>query len=97
MQLYLLLVKQCSNALGERSIFFQYEGVIQKGNENLVHHMEVFHCEVPADEIVRHFNGPGISEGSPEGLAACRKVIGAWAMGASVRIDIMYRNNTMKI
>ncbi|XP_052788523.1 dopamine beta-hydroxylase-like [Mya arenaria] len=61
----------------------KYEGVIKKGNENLVHHMEVFHCELPANEIVRFYNGPGQSEGTPDGLGACRKVIGAWAMGAA--------------
>ncbi|WAR30866.1 DOPO-like protein, partial [Mya arenaria] len=52
-----------------------YEGVIKKGNENLVHHMEVFHCELPANEIVRFYNGPGQSEGTPDGLGACRKAM----------------------
>jgi hypothetical protein len=64
--------------------FRQYEGVIQSGHENLVHHMEVFHCEVKANEIIRFFNGPGLAEGKPPELEACRKVIGAWAMGATV-------------
>ena len=67
-------------------LMFQYEGVIQKGSEGLVHHMEVFHCEVESNEIVRFYSGPGQAEGKPPELAACRKVIGAWAMGATVRI-----------
>lgn len=46
--------------------------------------MEVFHCEVAANEIIRSFNGPGLAEGKPPELEACRKVIGAWAMGATV-------------
>jgi len=46
--------------------------------------MEVFHCELPTNQIVRFFNGPGQSEGKTQELEACRKVIGAWAMGASV-------------
>ncbi|XP_052224126.1 dopamine beta-hydroxylase-like [Dreissena polymorpha] len=61
----------------------KYEGVIQKGSENLVHHMEVFHCEVPSNQIVPFYSGPGQSEGKPKELEACRKVIGAWAMGAT--------------
>ena len=67
-----------------KAFSFQYEGVIQKGSENLVHHMEVFHCEVESNEIVRYYSGPGQAEGKPPELEACRKVIGAWAMGASV-------------
>lgn len=46
--------------------------------------MEVFHCEVEADRTVPNYNGPGLAEGKPPGLSVCRKVIGAWAMGASV-------------
>ncbi|KAJ8300513.1 hypothetical protein KUTeg_022032 [Tegillarca granosa] len=34
------------------------------------------------DEIIHYYNGPGMAEGKPPELAACRKVIGAWAMGA---------------
>ncbi|KAK3600154.1 hypothetical protein CHS0354_012277 [Potamilus streckersoni] len=60
----------------------KYEGVIQKGHEGLVHHMEVFHCELSKDEIVQDYNGPGFAEGKPPELEACRNVIGAWAMGA---------------
>lgn len=66
-------------------VAFQYEGVIQKGNEMLVHHMEVFHCEVASSVTVTAFSGPGLSEGKPPELGACRNVIGAWAMGAKVR------------
>ncbi|KAL4219402.1 hypothetical protein ACF0H5_021982 [Mactra antiquata] len=64
----------------------KYEGIIQAGHENLVHHMEVFHCEVASNEIIRYYNGPGLSEGKPTELEACRKVIGAWAMGASAMV-----------
>ena len=49
-----------------------------------MHHMEVFHCEVESNEIIRYYSGPGQAEGKPPELAACRKVIGAWAMGAAV-------------
>lgn len=49
--------------------------------------MELFHCEARPDEVVPSYNGPGLAEGKPPGLSICRKVIGAWAMGASVSID----------
>ncbi|XP_076089940.1 dopamine beta-hydroxylase-like [Mytilus galloprovincialis] len=61
----------------------KYEGIIEKGHEHLVHHMELFHCEARPDEVVPSYNGPGLAEGKPPGLSICRKVIGAWAMGAS--------------
>ncbi|KAH3798089.1 hypothetical protein DPMN_151679 [Dreissena polymorpha] len=52
--------------------------------------MEVFHCEVPSNQIVPFYSGPGQSEGKPKELEACRKVIGAWAMGATVsKVDSM--------
>ncbi|KAK2157256.1 hypothetical protein LSH36_194g01002 [Paralvinella palmiformis] len=45
--------------------------------------MEVFHCDVPSDKKLPDFDGPNESKAeAPEGLEACRQVIGAWAMGA---------------
>lgn len=64
----------------------QYEGIITKGNEGFVHHIEVFHCQVGPHHTVASYNGPGMAEGKSPELAACREVIGAWAMGASVII-----------
>jgi dopamine beta-monooxygenase len=48
--------------------------------------MEVFHCEAGKNVIIPAYNGPGMSEGKPPGLSVCRRVIGAWAMGATVSI-----------
>lgn len=62
----------------------QYEAVIQKGNEPLVHHMELFHCEVPPATIVPDYAGPCDKESKPSVLDACKRVIAAWAMGATV-------------
>nr|BAT68975.1 tyramine beta-hydroxylase [Ambigolimax valentianus] len=64
----------------------QYEGIIAAGSEDLVHHMEVFHCEVDDVDNLPYYSGPGQSEGMPEGLGVCRKVIGAWAMGAKAMV-----------
>ena len=46
--------------------------------------MEVFHCEVDHDATIPSYNGPGLAEGKPPGLSVCRRVLGAWAMGATV-------------
>ncbi|XP_059162618.1 dopamine beta-hydroxylase-like [Physella acuta] len=64
----------------------QYEGIISEGSEDLVHHMEVFHCELTRGERIPYYNGPGLAEDKPEGLDVCRKVIGAWAMGAEAMV-----------
>ncbi|NXL87097.1 DOPO hydroxylase, partial [Alectura lathami] len=58
-----------------------YEPVITAGNENLVHHMEVFQC---ADEFdtFPHYNGICNSKMKAERLNHCRHVLAAWALGA---------------
>ncbi|KAK6194755.1 hypothetical protein SNE40_000322 [Patella caerulea] len=61
----------------------RYEGVIQKENEDIVHHIEVFHCV--GRKHVHPYSGPKVPEGKMDpasDLASCRNVIGAWAMGA---------------
>ena len=58
-----------------------------KGNEHLLHHMEVFHC-VPevsdgkGDAEFPIWSGPCGSESAPEKLSQCKKVLAAWAIGA---------------
>ncbi|OXB69054.1 hypothetical protein ASZ78_009530 [Callipepla squamata] len=58
-----------------------YEPVITKGNEALVHHMEIFQCTAEFDSIP-HYNGLCDSKMKPERLNYCRHVLAAWAMGA---------------
>ncbi|XP_050050808.1 dopamine beta-hydroxylase-like [Dermacentor andersoni] len=67
---------------GYKKHIVKYEANIQKGNEALVHHMELFHCEAPVDEILPPWNGPCNSPDRPEPLDRCKRVIAAWAMGA---------------
>lgn len=62
----------------------QYEAAIQEGNEPLVHHMEVFHCEVPTDAELPDWNGPCFSSQKATILENCKRVLAAWAMGAGV-------------
>jgi dopamine beta-monooxygenase len=56
--------------------------VIQPGNEALVHHMEVFHCEAPHTQMMPEYHGPCFSVERPEVTKVCKRVLAAWAMGA---------------
>ena len=60
-----------------------FESVISKASQGIVHHMELFHCVTDPSLNMRSFNGACNSEAKPVGLTQCRKVIAAWAMGAS--------------
>uniref|UniRef100_A0A8C9I8Z8 Dopamine beta-hydroxylase n=1 Tax=Piliocolobus tephrosceles TaxID=591936 RepID=A0A8C9I8Z8_9PRIM len=59
----------------------KYEPIITKGNEALVHHMEIFQC-APEMDNVPHFSGPCDSKMKPDRLNYCRHVLAAWALGA---------------
>lgn len=60
----------------------QYEAMIQRGNEGLVHHMEVFHCEAAVGEKVPLYRGPCFAADRPDATKVCKRVLAAWAMGA---------------
>nr|WAS27820.1 putative dopamine beta-hydroxylase-like protein [Patiria miniata] len=66
----------------ENHHIIQYESVITPGNEDIVHHMEVFHCILPEGVEVPDYNGECEDEDQPPELEPCKRVIGAWAMGA---------------
>ncbi|XP_014671913.1 PREDICTED: dopamine beta-hydroxylase-like [Priapulus caudatus] len=68
--------------LRDKHHIIKFEGVVQPGNEALVHHMEVFHCKVKPGEHVSAYNGQCHAENLPAQLQSCKEVIGAWAMGA---------------
>ncbi|CAK5082527.1 unnamed protein product [Meloidogyne enterolobii] len=57
----------------------KYEAVITPGNEQFVHHFEVFHCQTPT----RPFAGD-CSTAKPTEAKSCSKVLAAWSMGANV-------------
>ncbi|XP_033208226.1 tyramine beta-hydroxylase isoform X2 [Belonocnema kinseyi] len=79
---YWCRVFKLSSALKEKHHILQFGPVIQKGNEHLVHHMEVFHCAGPGDLEIPSFNGPCDSPDRPQKTQICKKVLAAWAMGA---------------
>ncbi|KAL7645712.1 UNVERIFIED_CONTAM: hypothetical protein RMT77_002589 [Armadillidium vulgare] len=56
---------------------------IEKGNEDVVHHMEVFHCEHPHNFEVPLYQGPCHTDSRPKEIDACKRVLAAWAMGAT--------------
>ncbi|XP_029775390.1 dopamine beta-hydroxylase [Suricata suricatta] len=58
-----------------------YEPIVTKGNQLLVHHMEVFQCTPPLKSFPL-FSGPCDSKMKPPDLNYCRHVLAAWALGA---------------
>ncbi|XP_042895000.1 dopamine beta-hydroxylase [Parasteatoda tepidariorum] len=60
----------------------QFSPAIEDRNKEVVHHMEVFHCEVDADKKLPDWNGPCSSSKKPQILETCKRVLAAWAMGA---------------
>ncbi|OQV12655.1 Dopamine beta-hydroxylase [Hypsibius exemplaris] len=68
--------------LEEKNHIIQYEAAIQEGNEDLVHHIEVFHCLAPAGVRLYKWEGDCDADGAPEQINHCKRVIGAWAMGS---------------
>ncbi|KAI4454263.1 dopamine beta hydroxylase related [Holotrichia oblita] len=73
---------------------YQYEAVIDKENEGIVHHMEVFHCIAPANTEIPLYVGSCFSSERPESTQVCKRVLAAWAMGATM---FMYPELTKKL
>ena len=90
---YWCSIHKFPEAFREKQHIVRYESVIQPGNEQLVHHMELFHCEVPVDQVVPAYNGPCTGPQTPPILSRCRKVVAAWAMGAAVgHLNRIFKN-----
>lgn len=45
--------------------------------------MEVFHCEAAPDKVISSYNGPCTHADRPKDTEVCKKVLAAWAMGAT--------------
>ncbi|KAF2366641.1 Copper type II ascorbate-dependent monooxygenase N-terminal [Trinorchestia longiramus] len=60
----------------------EYRSSIQHENKDIVHHMEVFHCEYPPEKQVPLYQGPCHAADRPREIDACKRVLAAWAMGA---------------
>ncbi|XP_058796937.1 tyramine beta-hydroxylase [Phymastichus coffea] len=79
---YWCKVHKLPSTLRRKHHVLQFGPAIQRGNEHLVHHMEVFHCAGPADLQLPLYDGPCDSPTRPERTQICKKVLAAWAMGA---------------
>ncbi|CAH4028352.1 unnamed protein product [Pieris brassicae] len=60
----------------------RFESKITKGNEGLVHHMEVFYCDANPQQEIPLYEGNCFASDRPETTKVCSKVKAAWAMGA---------------
>ncbi|XP_071521635.1 dopamine beta-hydroxylase [Panulirus ornatus] len=80
---YWCTVEKLPDTFLKKHHVLEFGPVIQEGNEDLVHHMEIFHCEYPPEVEVPRYQGPcHASDRAPE-IDACKRVLAAWAMGAS--------------
>lgn len=66
----------------KRHQIIRFDGVVSPQSEGVVHHMELFHCDVKPDVEIPEYDHMCTSEQKPMGLTPCRRVIGAWALGA---------------
>ncbi|XP_065218029.1 dopamine beta-hydroxylase-like [Planococcus citri] len=80
---YWCYVQKIPEFLSKIHHVIQFEAVIQSGNEGLVHHMELFHCEAAYDKDISSYNGPCTHADRPKDTEICKKVLAAWAMGAT--------------
>lgn len=72
-------VQKLSAVARRKHHIVQFEPLIS--NEDIVHHMEVFHCETDADVKIPLYNGD--CDQLPAAAKVCNRVISLWAMGAS--------------
>ncbi|KPM05232.1 dopamine beta-hydroxylase-like protein [Sarcoptes scabiei] len=64
----------------------QYEAIVSESSKHLVHHMELFHCEIEPELSLSSWNGSCDDVTMPKPLKACKKVVAAWAFGAAPMI-----------
>ena len=76
------------------NFYLKYEPIITPGNEHVVHHMEIFHCDSNNGDTIDQdkdengletfpvWAGPCGSDDAPAKLGQCKKVLAAWAIGA---------------
>ena len=57
------------------------EAIVDPANKDLVHHMEIFHCQ---HSQATPFDGECSSSMRPRESKSCSRVIAAWAMGEGV-------------
>ncbi|CAF0771887.1 unnamed protein product, partial [Didymodactylos carnosus] len=58
-------------------------GIISSQSEDIVHHMELYHCNVPTNHEIPKYNKWWTTERKPMDLMKCHRVIGAWTFGTA--------------
>lgn len=81
------------DAFKQRIHIVQYEAIINEHNKDIVHHMELFHCEVDVEKELPPWNGLCHDPNMPESLEQCKRVTAAWAYGAGVSIFFLHTFN----
>lgn len=72
-------IQKLDDFLKKKHHIVQFEPIIT--NENVVHHMEVFHCDTDVNVAIPLYNGD--CDTLPAEAEVCKRVISLWAMGAS--------------
>lgn len=72
-------IQKLDDFLRKKHHIIQFEPIIS--NEDVVHHMEVFHCDTDANVVIPLYNGD--CDSLPPEAEVCKRVISIWAMGAS--------------
>lgn len=72
-------IQKLNDFIRRKHHIVQFEPLIT--NEDIVHHMEVFHCETDVDVEIPMYNGD--CDQLPAEAKVCSRVISLWAMGAS--------------
>uniref|UniRef100_A0A0N4ZIM5 DBH-like monooxygenase protein 1 n=1 Tax=Parastrongyloides trichosuri TaxID=131310 RepID=A0A0N4ZIM5_PARTI len=69
--------------LSKKHHIIEFRGFVTKGNEHIVHHMEVFLCIGSTIKDNMEYEGSCHPKKRPKKSSSCSKVIGAWAFGAT--------------
>ncbi|KAA0188986.1 hypothetical protein HAZT_HAZT006497 [Hyalella azteca] len=80
---YWCSVQKLPPYFADKHHILHYQPGIQSGNEDIVHHMEVFHCEFTPDKEVPLYQGLCHDSKRPPEIDVCKRVLAAWAMGAN--------------
>lgn len=72
-------IQKLDESFATKQHIVQFEPIIT--SPDLVHHLEVFHCETDPQVDIPLYNGD--CEKMPAEAKVCSKVISLWAMGAS--------------
>ena len=69
---------------------FQFDAVIQQGNEGVVHHMILYQCKDDFPRSNLSYEGAGDSPDMPPAVARCSgpSTIAGWAIGGKVCVTL---------